>query len=268
LPQRSSIHNEHDKVQPRDEVQIDMIKWLRPEEISIKSDIVGFYDINRDRASKEELDGLVGAELADGHRICYGTSLENRWFLNALTMVSAEERQMDLMTAEFDKEVVRMRRQFGIYVFRFFKMYDPYYVIVDDRIPCLEMADGRPLPFFARCANPQLFWISLIEKAYAKLHGRYYALNGGTTDEALEDLLGVPVENCFIDNGSSMTDKSALFNCIKTICYNHCVIGCKLDLEMFPGTDPTEKQKTYSKAKTLGLQPNHMYTILDARTVF
>ncbi len=115
------------------------------------------------------------------------------------------------------------------------------------------MVDGRPVPFFARCANPHLFWVSLIEKAYAKLHGRYYALNGGTTDEALEDLLGVPVENCFIDNGQTMTDKGTLYNCIKTICYNHCVIGCKLDLEMFPSTDPIEKQKAYNKAKSLGI---------------
>ena len=49
-----------------------MLKWLRPEQISIKNDIVGFYEINTKRASKSELDALAGIELADGHRISYG----------------------------------------------------------------------------------------------------------------------------------------------------------------------------------------------------
>jgi len=63
-----------------------------------------------------------------------------------------------------------------MYVFRFFKAGSPIFVIIDDFIPTEELANGRPVPFFARCVNPNLFWISLIEKAYAKLHGRYFAL--------------------------------------------------------------------------------------------
>ena len=63
-----------------------------------------------------------------------------------------------------------------MYVFRFFKAGTPIFVIIDDLIPTTDLANGRPVPLFARCVNPNLFWISLIEKAYAKLHGRYFAL--------------------------------------------------------------------------------------------
>ena len=66
------IFNQKDNVQPRDTVQIEMLKWLRPSQISIKSQIVGFYEINSEKGTKNELDSLVGNELADGHRICYG----------------------------------------------------------------------------------------------------------------------------------------------------------------------------------------------------
>jgi Calpain family cysteine protease len=124
----------------------------------------------------------------------------------------------------------------GLYVFRFYKNGGKcYYVIIDDRIPAVNRENGQPLPFFARCENPNLFWVSLIEKAFAKLHGRYYALHTGATEEALSDLIGPSVqpETIFLDplNG---TDKNALFNSLRILSYNHAVLGCKLDFEMFP----------------------------------
>ncbi|KAF8877899.1 hypothetical protein BD779DRAFT_1475013 [Infundibulicybe gibba] len=44
--------------------------------------------------------------------------------------------------------------------------------------------------FFARSGTQGETWVPLMEKAYAKLHGDYQAINAGYTSEAIEDLTG------------------------------------------------------------------------------
>ncbi|KAH6682865.1 hypothetical protein B0J14DRAFT_133381 [Halenospora varia] len=44
--------------------------------------------------------------------------------------------------------------------------------------------------YFAQCENPNETWLPLMEKAYAKAHGDYAAIEGGWTGEGLEDLTG------------------------------------------------------------------------------
>lgn len=63
-------------------------------------------------------------------------------------------------------------------------------VEVDDRIPCL-LSSRKPI--FARCRSSAGYWVQIVEKAYAKLHGSYASLSGGNTAEALHDLTGRPV---------------------------------------------------------------------------
>lgn len=247
----SLLFNEHDTVSEAEAGVLQKLSWQRPEEISLKTDIIGFTELNR--SNQKEVDNLSPTELADFRRISYGTMLENRWLLNAVSMVASERRQLNLVTCEEEPDLVAARKM-GIYVFRFFKTYRPHYVIIDDRLPTQEMPDGKEVPFFARCRSPHLFWVSLLEKAYAKLHGRYFALDGGDTDEALEDLCGLPVEKCFVGSPETMTDRSHFYNAIKTLCLNHCLLGCKIDHEiLLDSTQGTEKAQKYAQAESKGL---------------
>lgn len=49
---------------------------------------------------------------------------------------------------------------------------------------------GSGALYFAQCEDPNETWLPLLEKAYAKAHGDYAAIEGGHTGEGLEDLTG------------------------------------------------------------------------------
>jgi hypothetical protein len=60
---------------------------------------------------------------------------------------------------------------------------------VDDYLP----VNSKNELLYARSYNndnESEYWVSLIEKAYAKLHGSYQSLNGGQIEDALRDLTG------------------------------------------------------------------------------
>jgi hypothetical protein len=52
------------------------------------------------------------------------------------------------------------------------------------------MQTGSRALFFAQCENQNETWLPLLEKAYAKAHGDYSALESGFVGEGIEDLTG------------------------------------------------------------------------------
>ena len=170
-PNDSAIYSQSDLSQSEKKEFIDdylhRIQWLRPKQIS----------------EEVEFDSLPESKVPD-LRIVQGR-LKNNWFLSALSLVRTEDTLFQSMT--LDHQFDRFRT-YGLYVFKFFKNGSPFYVIIDDKLPCIEKPNGHIVPYFARSQNSSLFWVSLIEKAYAKLHKRYWALTNGTVEDALHDL--------------------------------------------------------------------------------
>ena len=67
-------------------------------------------------------------------------------------------------------------------------------VIIDDYFPVYH---GTNQLVFARSGNETELWVSLYEKAWAKLHGSYAAISGGSPDFTVNHLLGTPVKSLF-----------------------------------------------------------------------
>jgi calpain len=137
------------------------IVWKRPSEISDHPQFI------KDGASRFDIDQ---GELGD----C--------WFLAAVANLTLNKKLLSM--------VVPTDQSFsdnyaGIFHFRFWQYGRWVDVVIDDTLPTI---DNKLVCL--RSTDPNEYWPSLLEKAYAKLYGSYKNLEGGLINEALEDLCG------------------------------------------------------------------------------
>ncbi|KAG8874197.1 hypothetical protein FRB97_006084 [Tulasnella sp. 331] len=145
------------------------------------------------------VDGATASDISQG-------ALGDCWFLSALGVAAGR--------GLIEKICVARNEKVGIYGFIFWRDSGWVDVIIDDllftKVPRWEALSTREQMiyhadkdkydrtarkgsknlFFAKSRTDNETWVPLIEKAYAKLHGDYASLEGGYTNEGVEDLTG------------------------------------------------------------------------------
>eukprot|EP00826_Nyctotherus_ovalis_P053099 TRINITY_DN6845_c0_g2_i2.p1 TRINITY_DN6845_c0_g2~~TRINITY_DN6845_c0_g2_i2.p1 ORF type:complete len:802 (-),score=268.47 TRINITY_DN6845_c0_g2_i2:162-2567(-) len=96
--------------------------------------------------------------------------------------------------AEFPGRVEKLflqkeRNEAGCYAVRLFINGQFVDIVVDDYFP----VNSYKQPAFAGSKNQEL-WVMLLEKAWAKIHGDFYIIEGGDSRESLAAITGAPAE--------------------------------------------------------------------------
>lgn len=101
------------------------------------------------------------------------------WFIAALAALSTFDHLLKQNFVSWDSVA-------GKATFRFYKMGEEKLVTVDDRLVVSHSQQSELV--FCRSDDRNELWSALIEKAYAKLHGSFHALDGGFPTDALTNL--------------------------------------------------------------------------------
>lgn len=158
------------------------ITWRRPQEIC-QSPSLFPDDISLGHAKQ----GLLG----------------DCWFLCACTVLLNNRHSLNKVFPP-DQPQWGDSRYGGSFQFRFWQQGHWTEVTIDDRLPCVNST-----LCFSRCHSPTAFWVALLEKAYAKLHGSYEQLWAGQVSEALVDLTGGLAERWNLGETTSENEKRA-----------------------------------------------------------
>jgi hypothetical protein len=114
----------------------------------------------------------------------------------------------------------------------------------------MVMQTGSRALYFAQCSDPNETWLPLLEKAFAKAHGDYWALESGFVGEGIEDLTGGVTTELFstdiLDKDKFWTDELMKVN-------KDFLFGCG--------------QMGGSYGERNGILEKHAYSIMEAREV-
>jgi hypothetical protein len=156
--------------------------------------------------------------------------LNDSWLLSALSIIAAsggiDDGKVDPL---IDKIFITKQTSLtGAYAIRLFKNCQWETVIVDDFFPVLDdshKTDPSAGAAFSHSIDFEELWVPLIEKAYAKYHGGYAALERGYVHHALKELTSYDSEEIFLAQASRGTLKKTLWKQLLKFKANKFLMG-------------------------------------------
>lgn len=119
---------------------------------------------------------------------------------------------------------------------------------------------GSRALYFAQCVDENETWLPLLEKAFAKAHGDYSAIEGGFVGEAIEDLTGGVTSEILPSN---ILDKERFWNEELMKVNKEFLFGCGTGF-FSNWLDPKYRGPPRDRK---GIETNHSYSIMEAREV-
>ncbi|KAF2398664.1 cysteine proteinase, partial [Trichodelitschia bisporula] len=194
------------------------------------------------------------------------------WFMSALCTLSNKEGLIERVCVARDEQV-------GVYGFVFHRDGEWMSEVIDDKLYLIKedfneatlernkwlelqnrtspeeeyrtvMQTGSRALYFAQCSDPNETWLPLLEKAYAKAHGDYSALESGFVGEGIEDLTGGVTTELF---STDILDKEKFWREELMNVNKQFLFGCG--------------QMGGKHGQRNGILEKHAYSIMEAREV-